>query len=148
MLICFAMREEARFFVLPGGISPAAAILVTGVGEKNAARSLEKALARNVPKLVLTCGYAGGLNPELVPGALVFCADHASHLKAPLVELGGLPVRFHCAPRIAVSAAEKAALRASTGADAVEMESGIIDRICLDRQIHCGTVRVISDSGG
>jgi adenosylhomocysteine nucleosidase len=144
-LVCFAVKEEAKYFVpsmLPGG----ADTLITGMGQKNTADSIRKALAKNRPGLVVTAGFAGGLNPKLSFGTVVFEADSETGLANRLQASGAVPVRFHCAERVAVTAAEKAGLWQSTKADAVEMESSVIRTICREQGIPSATVRVISDA--
>ena len=120
-------------------------ILLTGIGQRNAERAIRGALAQELPKLVLTCGFAGGLNPELATGTVVFSSDDSS-LSTALQAAGARPVKFHCAEKIVAAAGEKRALWQSTGADAVEMESGVIRRICREHNIPGATVRVISDA--
>ncbi|MGA2788508.1 MAG: hypothetical protein ABSF60_13365 [Verrucomicrobiota bacterium] len=148
-LICFALKEEAVLFRKIAAGKPGVAIIVTGVGRKNAEKSLREFLATHSPELVLTCGFAGGLNPDLKPGDVVFeVQSPESKVQSQLLAAGAKPVKFFCADRIATTAAEKKKLRLETGADAVEMESAAIRAVCAERGIPCATVRVISDSAG
>ena len=165
--ICFALKEEAApFQKMAGGTvaeAQAASVLITGIGRKNAEESVREFLFANSPKLVLTCGFAGGLNPDLKLGEVLFELtdrrgelhepqtekkirdSQSSSLREKLLSAGAKPAKFFCADRIAITVAEKKKLRAETGADAVEMESEAIHAICRERGIPCATVRVISD---
>jgi nucleoside phosphorylase len=126
------------------------------------------------PNLVLTCGFAGGLNPDLKLGEVVFETDSfpsrsrgdetqikignrqsaiGNQSETPhvvsyekLVAAGAKPAKFFCADRIVTTVDEKRKLRTETAADAVEMESGAIHAICRERGIPCATVRVILDT--
>lgn len=142
-LVCFAVREEAAPFraVAPAGTG----VLVTGMGAANAALSLRRLLATRSPRRVVTAGYAGGLHPDLAAGTVLFTTEREPELSVRLPEAGAQPGTFHCARRVAVTAAEKRHLRESTGADAVEMESGIIADVCREHLLPVATVRVILD---
>lgn len=149
VLICFAVKEEAVEFkkALPGLASLGnPEILVTGMGRKNSQRMIEERLELSAPKLVLTCGFAGALDPELEIGDVIFDEDSECNLADALRASGAAPAKFYCSARVATTAAEKTALRQSTGADAVEMESGVIRDICRGKKIPSATVRVISDA--
>jgi adenosylhomocysteine nucleosidase len=198
-LICFALKEEATPFRTGLRRGHHVSILLTGIGRQNAEKSLREFLlnwgarasgaqfsasrrkpsgatpeqareTRALPELVLTCGFAGGLNPEIKLGDVVFDFSarrdefHESPIKSPdsfsvwdswnsslrakLLAAGAKPAKFFCADRIATTVAEKKKLRAETGADAVEMESAAIRAVCRERGIPCATVRVISDTAG
>jgi adenosylhomocysteine nucleosidase len=174
-LICFALKEEAAPFrkIAAGTVAAAqaASILITGIGRRNAEKSVREFLATNSPELVLTCGFAGGLNPDLKLGEVVFETSFPGssrresaqteignqlepthvgcyNLNVKLVAAGAKPVKFFCADRIATTVAEKKKLRAETSADAVDMESEAIHAVCRERGIPCATVRVISDTAG
>ena len=145
ILVCFAVKEEAELFQKVLASRPRALVLLTGMGKKNAEDSMRKALQQVRPAMVLSCGFAGGLNPQLPAETIVFeTADPA--MEATLLGRGGFGVKFHCADRVAVTVAEKSALRKSTGADAVEMESAVIGAVCNDAGIPFATVRVILDA--
>lgn len=140
-LVCFAVPEETKYFSVPGAVT-----LVTGMGRKNAERELLRALESVRASMVLTCGFAGGLNRDLAVGTVIFDAEDFVELKPILSASGALPARIHCADRVATTAREKQALRETSGADAVEMESGYLRTICRARDIPSATIRVISDA--
>jgi adenosylhomocysteine nucleosidase len=177
-LICFALKEEAApFWKIAAGKS-GVSILLTGIGHQNAEKSLCEFLGSapasgaavdasstakandeasfatregaHASQLVLTCGFAGGLKPDLKLGDVVFELSELqlpnSQLRAQLLASGAKSAKFFCADRIATTVAEKKKLRAETGADAVEMESAAIHAVCRERGIPCVTVRVISDT--
>ncbi len=141
VLFCFAVEQEAKFVSQKG-----MELLITGIGRENAERRLHAALKREPYQLVLSCGFAGGLNPYLTTGTVVFATDEDAGLTPALLAAGACPVRFHCADRVAATVAEKRHLWESTGADAVEMESQIIRAICRAHGIPSATIRVISDA--
>jgi adenosylhomocysteine nucleosidase len=145
MLVCFAIPEEARPFHKLIGARNGLEVLVTGMGRHNTECALEAALARGMPSCVLTCGFAGGLDPSLQLNDIL-CETSDENLVRRLQAHGARPVRFHCADRMMVTAEEKAALHRQTGADAVEMESRWIQERCRSSGLSCATVRVVSDT--
>jgi adenosylhomocysteine nucleosidase len=146
-LVCFALKEEAAPFRKIVAGKSGTSILITGIGRQNAEKSVREFLDANSPELVLICGFAGGLNPELKLGNVVFQVQSLkSGVHSQLLAAGAKQTKFFCADRIATTVAEKKKLRDETGADAVEMESAAIRAVCNERGIPCATVRVISDT--
>ncbi len=139
------MKEEARAFERLAAERSNVRVFLVGMGRRNAERALRVALAKERPVLVLTCGFAGGLRPDLEMGTVLFVADRETGLEQPLLAAGAKPARFHCVDRVATTAAEKRAMREATGADAVEMESASICAVCQELAIPAATVRVILD---
>jgi uridine phosphorylase len=170
-------------------------ILLTGIGRQNAEKSVREFLGSapapgaavdasstakandeapfatregaRAPQLVLTCGFAGGLNPNLKLGDVVFEIFPRSsrgneaqikignQLEPPsvgcyekLLAAGAKQAKFFCADSVATTITEKKKLRDETGADAVEMESAAIHAVCAEHGIACVTIRVISDTAG
>jgi len=162
LLVCFALKEEAAPFRKIARAKSGISILLTGIGRQNAEKSVREFLAGHLPELALTCGFAGGLNPDLKLGDVVFempltpflspfngervAVRPGGGLSAKLSAIGAKPAKFFRADRIVTTAAEKKKLRVETGADAVEMESAAIHAVCAERGIPCATVRVISDT--
>jgi len=145
ILVCFAVKEEAKFF-LPTRPVGRHERVITGMGRRNAANGIRQAMAAFPPSLVVTAGFAGGLNPELTVGTVLFDEDLGAGLGEQLLKCDAMPASFYCSKRVAVTAAEKRDLWKSTRADAVEMESSVIRTICREQRIPGATVRVISDA--
>jgi nucleoside phosphorylase len=171
-LICFAVKEEASPFRKQTASLARIETLITGMGPRNAATAIRDTIAGRRPALVLTCGFAGGLNPGLEFGTVIFEADPATQIEAGLIAAGqghgefatqsgsaailslesallaagARAGKFHCAVKVATTVQEKRTLWESTGADAVEMESQVIREVCRDKKIPSATVRVILDS--
>ncbi len=145
LIVCFAVEAEAAPFRRVCRAVPQLRILRTGMGRQNAARTLRAALPSTGAALVVTSGFAGGLNPGLPGGTVVFEADPVPGLEACLLATGAQAARFHTLDRVLTTATEKRVVREATGADAVEMESEPIRRLCHERQVPSATIRVISD---
>jgi len=145
LLICFAVKEEMKFFPCQSWSIGRVQVWLTGIGRRNAAENIRDALARVQPERVVSAGFAGGLNPRLKCGDVVYEQNFDAGFGRELEELGAQPAKFHCHRRVAITVEEKSALWRETGADAVEMESSVIRTICREFKIPSATVRVISD---
>lgn len=146
LLVCFALPDEAAPFRRRMSGRTGVRVLVTGIGQRNAEHALRASLRSQRPAHVLTCGYAGALNPELAHGMVIFSTDPSPLLRSALLSAGAQEGIFLCAERIAGTALVKQELRHSSGADAVEMESGVIREMCRAEGIASATVRAISDT--
>src|SRR5258706_2208694 len=145
-LVCFAVKEEARSLNELAASRPDVKPLLTGIGPRNAEQSIRAAITARKPALVLSCGFAGGLRPGLASGAVVFSTDRESGLEPALLAAGAQPAKFHFVPKVATTAEEKRALWNATSADAVEMESQVICKVCREQKIPSAIVRVILDT--
>jgi adenosylhomocysteine nucleosidase len=146
ILVFFAVKQEAAPFRRAVADRNGIDTLITGMGARNAEEAIRQALQSQRPKLVISAGFAGGLDPQLKEGDVVFQAETEPQFAAALTAAGARFGRFHCAKKIVTTAEAKQVLRQTTGADAVEMESQPICTICLARRISCATVRVILDT--
>lgn len=145
VIVCFATTAEAAAFRKLARTLGNISIVITGMGAANAERAARAALAKHRPALLISSGFAGGLNPALPSGALVTDTDDDTLLQE-LAALDVRRIRFHCAERIATTPEEKSTLRQATAADAVEMESAAIHKVCRELGVPAITLRIISDS--
>jgi nucleoside phosphorylase len=146
VLVCFAVTQEAQPFKKACGGRAGIKILVTGMGKANAEKAIRKALKMEKPELVWTCGFAGGLRPDLKIGTVLFDTDGDTQVTQQLEAAGAINGRFAFSTRVATTAAEKRALWEQTKADAVEMESQVVRAICREHKIPSATVRVVLDT--
>jgi len=151
VLVCFAVKEEAAPFRRRLEQRSGIEILLTGMGGANAERAVRNALASAAepksykPDLVLSCGFAGGLRPELERGAVLYQTDAGQNTSANLETAGARKARFLFSTRVATTVAEKRLLHEQSKADAVEMESQTVRAICEEHGIPNATVRVVLD---
>jgi adenosylhomocysteine nucleosidase len=144
ILVCFAVQAERKFFNPPS--APRVQVCITGMGRQNAIETVRWQLDATRPRFLLSCGFAGGLNPHLARNTIVFSSDEELCLEPTLLKFGAVHARFHCSTGILTTAAEKRQLSEATKADAVEMESEPIRQLCHERGIPSATIRVISDA--
>lgn len=110
---------------------------------------------RTRPSGLLSIGLAGGLSPNLTAGELVIGTSVGPHMAdvdwtARLLAANPGAASGHVAgvAAPAASVAEKAALHASTGAIAVDMESHIVAEVAAAHGLPFAILRVIGDSAG
>ena len=105
-------------------------------------RLVEKALAgkKDVNGIIST-GFCGALDPALHVGDIVVSNDAAVASTAQFVR-----GEIFSADRVAVTAAEKRALRTRTGAAVVEMEAAAVKRKAGEWGVPFMCIRVVSDT--
>jgi hypothetical protein len=167
----FTLRRESAPFLrllhylhpFPDGPCPAAIydtnqgraiVMETGIGMVRAAAAIRWLLDNYQPRLIIACGFAGALSPELRVGDVLL----ASGVVEPGVgdvhwgtamptELGDLPVgRLVTAKRLVATTADKGSMYSQTQAIMVDMESAAIAEACQKRGVQCAIIRSISDT--
>ncbi len=148
--VTFALPQESQDFRHPPGEE--VLIVHTGVGPASAAASLAALLAAQRPRLLISTGFAGGLDPRLATGDLLIATNFSTPalVAKSRALLAGDPHAFFGAltsqPQVAASVAEKSALAATTGALGVDMETASIAAACTRAGVPLLAVRAISDS--
>jgi hypothetical protein len=165
ILVLVAMERELRSAARALGSRPreravrgrlgGTAVVARAVGVGEGGRRF---LAEDEPRLVLSCGFAGALDPSLAAGDLVLATqvqgpggDDLVGPEAPrrtavaaLGDLRSVQGKVVCTQSIVATVAEKRALAAS-GAIAVDMESYSVARAAQEAGIPWLSVRAIVD---
>lgn len=143
-------------FTFRGGVYDGIRIVVveSGAGIAKAERATRALLAVHSPPWILSCGFAGALQPQLKVGDIVAAKDlvneHGQELK---IDLGmetdparHLYVgRLTTVSKIVRTVAEKHALAERTGGLAVDMETYAVAKVCQELHKKFLAFRVISD---
>jgi adenosylhomocysteine nucleosidase len=162
--VLFALPDERK--ALKWQDTEFLTIDISGTGYLNAARACERVVRASRPELLILCGFAGALRPGMRPGDLVIsthvsgtgpdgnqlpdpiaadleCTRAACDLMEahPGTHIG----KLYSAPRVLVTADEKASCVAAYGADAVDMETAAAAAIAAKLGVPWVSVRAITD---
>lgn len=124
---------------------------ISGVGSARAAAAARQLIDGHHPRLIVSAGFAGGLDPDLRRGIAVrpevAVMDHA----ARRITLAAAP-RPHSKPltivtvdAVAATVEMKQSLAARTGSQLVDMETFAVAEVAAEAGLPCAAVRVISD---
>ncbi len=105
------------------------------------------------PRSLLLLGFSGSLQSHLQVGDVVQATEivdleHRRWPTSPLLEANRNPAasgRLLTVPRLLSDPTEKQALGSRYNALAVDMESAVVARLCLERRVPFACLRVISD---
>ena len=147
--VTFAHPSESRHFVrLVAGRHQKVEVFYTGVGPALAARRIEGFLDSKRYDLLISSGFAGGVDQSLNVATL-FVAENFSDPRL-LEQARELLVcrigKLVTADRVIEDVEERAAFARKQGADAVDMETEQIASACAARKIPLLSLRAISDT--
>jgi adenosylhomocysteine nucleosidase len=136
---CFRARHDPRLRV---------GVWLLGAMGAGAAKSLERKLDASVPALLISAGFAGGLQPGLKAGDLVLGENYSD---PDVVSKLSLNERWHVggvstAQAILERSEDKRRLGVETGCLAGDLETAQLARICAERALPMLSVRCISDT--
>lgn len=130
--------------------------VVSGAGSAAAGRAATTLLEGHAPALLVSAGFAGGLDVGLARGALVLpgrvlregCTPlplSLPKIDLPTANRGGDIVTVDT---IVTTNAAKRALHASTGAAIVDLETHAVALAASAANVPCASLRVVSDAAG
>jgi adenosylhomocysteine nucleosidase len=142
VLVICAMGMEAR--AIPAGYR----VVECGPGFRAARAALDAAVAAERPRLVVSAGTCGALDPGLVIGDVRV----VSRIESPLGTfepraLAGVPAVLRSQDRVAVTARDKKKLF-DDGAEIVDMEAAALAYGCEAHGIEFACIKAVSDLAG
>lgn len=130
------------------------ALVVSGVGPAAARRGAERLLDGHRPRLLVSAGFAGALDPALNRNDLVV-AQSVANPSGETIEIDGGLVddveairrvgKLLLVDRVITESTEKARLREEHGADLIDMETFAVAVAARDRGVPFASLRVVSD---
>jgi adenosylhomocysteine nucleosidase len=127
---------------------------VAGMGRRAAATATRLLIAGHRPRLVVSAGFVGALDPDLRRGDVVVPTLAITEGDAPpmaLVPYGPSdtaarePIAIVTVDRVVATSAAKARLAAATAAQLVDMETHAVATAACEAGLPCAAVRVVSD---
>jgi len=118
-----------------------------GIGAAAARRGAEAVIALFEPTIIYSAGFAGALNSKLMVGDVMLPRLVVNAADCSRVEIAGGEETLVSFGSVA-SPAQKAKLRESFGAQAVDMEAAAVARAAEARGIAFAAVKAISDEVG
>lgn len=148
--IAFALEFEGAYFRAKHNPRLRVGIWLLGAMGPAVAQNLEKKLESNQPSLVISAGFAGGLQPGLPIGDLLIGTNQSDPRIVGALSLGE---GWHQGPllteaAIVERAEDKRRLAEHTGCLAVDLETAHMAKVCAARKIPMLSVRCISDAEG
>jgi nucleoside phosphorylase len=147
--VTFALPAESRDFRrMLQNREEEVAILHTGVGERACRERLGSFLDSHKFQHLISCGFAGGIDPALLVGDLLFAENFCDPrlLAGARALIDGHVGKLVTADAIIESAADRQQFAQQNGAAAVDMETEFIARECAVRQLPMLSLRAISDT--
>ncbi len=124
---------------------------ISGVGIDAATAATRLLIEGHRPRLVVSAGFAGGLDPHLRRGSLVRPAVSLTEGVLAPISLSlpdpeaVMPMAIVTVSRVLASVEAKRRLAATSGAQVVDMETHAVATVARAAGLACGSVRVVSD---
>lgn len=145
-------RESDEAGIIRGKIdNKEVAIFHTGVGRKNCELKIGNFLRANLPRVLISSGFAGAVRHDIEVGDLILAENFSDQqllfeAQRILSNRGACTVKLFTSSIVIDSISERIEKARAHDAAAVDMETEIIAQACAMRGIPMLSLRVISDS--